>query len=137
MDRPLPHYDVHARLGVSAIHGIGVFAIVPILAGVRLFGPEKDEVRPVPSAVVEELPASLRRLYMDFCVPAGGDYYAPASFNQLTVAWYLNHCDKPNVACTHDEGFITLRDIGEGEELTIDYRAFYPGSLPWAGAESR
>lgn len=131
MDQPLPHEDVHARLGVSAIHGIGVFAIVPIAAGVRLFGPERDDVRPVPAAVVEDLAASLRQLYKDFCVPALGSYFAPASFNHLTVAWYLNHGEKPNVTCTQDEGFMTLRDIAEGEELTIDYRAFYPGRLPW------
>lgn len=131
MDQPLPHDDVHARLGVSAIHGIGVFAIVPIRAGVRLFGPERDEIQPVPAALVKELPARLRQLYEDFCVPAGGAYFAPASFNQLTIAWYLNHGETPNVACTQDEGFITLRDIAEGEELTIDYRAFYPGRLPW------
>lgn len=131
MDQPLPHDDVHARLGVSAIHGIGVFAIVPIKAGVRLFGPETDEIQPVPAALVEELPARLRQLYEDFCVPAGGAYFAPASFNQLTIAWYLNHGEKPNVACTQDEGFITLRDIAEGEELLIDYRTFYSGRLPW------
>jgi len=130
MDSLLPHEDVHARLGVSAIHGIGVFAIVPIGAGVRLFGPEKDDVRPVSAAVVDGLPACLRQLYKDFCVPAGGAYFAPSSFNQLTIAWYLNHSDKPNAACTQDEGFVTLREIAEGEELTIDYRTFYPCRLP-------
>ncbi|HPT24832.1 MAG TPA: SET domain-containing protein [Bryobacteraceae bacterium] len=131
MDHLLPHDDVHARLGVSPIHGIGVFAIVPIGAGIRLFGPERGEVQPVPAVLVDSLPAPIRQIYQDFCVPAGGNYYAPASFNQLTIAWYLNHSDKPNVACTHDEGFISLRQIAPSEELTLDYHSFYPGPLPW------
>jgi SET domain-containing protein len=131
MDQALPHDDVHARLGVSAIHGIGVFAIVPIDAGVRLFGPEKDEIQPVAATLVDQLPDPKRRLYIDFCVPSGGAYFAPASFNDLTIAWYLNHDDAPNVACTQDDGFVALRDIAAGEELTLDYRTFHPGPLPW------
>lgn len=127
----LPHQDVHARLGVSEIHGIGVFAIVPIEAGVHLFGPEADEIRAVAADVVEALPEAQRRLYLDFCVPHGGSYHAPASFNGLTIAWYLNHSDEPNVECTQEEGFVASRAIGAGEELTIDYRSFYPGALPW------
>jgi hypothetical protein len=131
MDQAPPHDDVHARLGVSAIHGIGVFAIVPIDAGVRLFGPEKDETQPVAASLVDQLPDPIRRLYTDFCVPYGGAYFAPASFNNLTIAWYLNHDDSPNVVCTLDHGFVALRAIAPGEELALDYRTFHPGPLPW------
>ena len=131
MDQSLPHDDVHARLGVSPIHGIGVFAIVPIEAGVHLFGAESGGIQSVPTSVVDQLPAAARRLYADFCVPVDGNYYAPSSFNQLTIAWYLNHANAPNVLCTREDGFTTLRHISAGEELTIDYHTFYPGPLPW------
>jgi hypothetical protein len=135
MSEMLPHENVHARLGVSEIHGIGVFAIVQIEAGVHLFGPETDGIRAVAAEIVEGLSEEKRQLYLDFCVPHGGSYHAPASFNGLTIAWYLNHSDEPNVECTQDEGFMTARAIGAGEELTIDYRAFYPGALPWEQGE--
>ncbi|MBA3975225.1 MAG: hypothetical protein C0504_13545 [Candidatus Solibacter sp.] len=131
MSEMLPHEDVHARLGVSEIHGIGVFAIAPIAEGVHLFGPETGGIRAVAAEIVDGLSDEKRRLYLDFCVPHGGSYHAPASFNELTIAWYLNHGERPNVACTQDEGFVAVRAIGAGEELTIDYRAFYPGALPW------
>lgn len=135
MSEMLPHENVHARLGVSKIHGIGVFAIAPIGAGVQLFGPERGAIRAVPAEVVDGLGEAEKRLYLDFCVPHGGSYHAPSSFNEMTIAWYLNHAERPNVACTQDEGFITLRAVKAGEELTIDYRAFYPGPLPWQQAE--
>ncbi len=131
MDNPLPHDGVNARLGVSPIHGIGVFAILPIDAGEHLFGPESGEIQPVPATLVDQLPPAARRLYTDFCVPIEGSYFAPSSFNHLTIAWYLNHDESPNVACTREHGFVALRGIDPGEELTLDYRTFHPGPLPW------
>ena len=130
----LPHDNVHVRLGVSPIHGIGVFAIHEIDSGVSLFGPETESMRPVPAGLVDSLPPGPRRLYTDFCVPINGSYFAPESFNHLTVAWYLNHGESPNVACCNEGGFVTLRTIRAGEELTMDYRTFHPGPLPWLAA---
>ena len=38
-----------------------------------------------------------RRIYFDFCPLVDGAFVAPQDFNQITMAWYLNHSDVPNV----------------------------------------
>ena len=66
----------------------------------------------------------MRRLYEDFSIIKGDAYGSPLSFNKLTISWYLNHSETPNVAPDASYRFYALRDIGEGEELTTDYRTY-------------
>ena len=42
--RELPHCAVYARLAVSPIEGVGVFAIRPIPAGTDIFGNDRVEI---------------------------------------------------------------------------------------------
>jgi hypothetical protein len=44
------------------------------------------------------------------------------SVNDLTVAWYLNSAENPNVAADDSFRFYALRDLEEGEKLTVNYR---------------
>ncbi len=110
-------------LAPSPIHGIGVFALADIPAGVRdLFAPPRPWV-PVSDAVVNALPPHARKLVETYCLWDAGTYYLPPhGFRVVDVVTYLNHADAPNLRQV-DGGdyFETTRDVTAGEELTIDY----------------
>jgi hypothetical protein len=126
---PLPHEAVFVRLGVSALDGIGVFAIRPIPRGTRIFANETLPVTWVEKDVLDriDLDAAQARLYRDFGINQGDRIGCPMSFNFLTPSWYLNEPAAgaaANVATDPDLNFFTCRDIEEGEELTIVYSDF-------------
>jgi SET domain-containing protein len=129
MAKNLPHQGVWVRLGLSAIHGIGVFAIRPIPAGTDIFASDS-----VPLVWVEEAeldrsgPSEAERsLYHDFGIRRGTRIGCPADFNNLTPGWYLNEPPpggRANVVADARFAFTARRDSAEGEELTIDYEGF-------------
>jgi SET domain-containing protein len=128
-ERPkLPHYGVYARLRPSKIHGIGVFAIRTIDKGVFIFTGDENPIVWINKADLGNLPLEIEKLYQDFAVIKNNDtlYGCPKNFNVLTVGWYLNHSEDPNVGCKIEEDyeFYALRDIKPDEELTVDYRTF-------------
>ena len=63
-------------------------------------------------------------LYEDFGMVSGDRIGVPPSLNMLSVGWYVNHSDRPNVEAGEDGRFVALRKIRKGEELTADYRTF-------------
>lgn len=118
-----PHIDVYSRLQPSQVHGVGVFAILPIREGAGLFQTDKKIVW-VDEKDVAELPRDLKQLYDDFAIIKGGRYGCPSNFNQLTMRWYLNDSNSPNVAVDDKYNMTALRDIEVGEELTVDSSKF-------------
>lgn len=128
---PLPHHEVYARLAPSPVHGIGVFAIWRIPEGTKVLGDPGIPLTPIPKQTIDALHAPYRRLYEDFCVLEDDAYFSPPSFNQITIAWYLNHSDTPNLAYGEGSAFYSLRLIEPGEELTVDYHTYSPSRLPW------
>lgn len=122
--KQLPHHGVYVRLGVSRVHGIGVFAIRDIRKGTLFCQGDDADLVWIPKIKIKGLPKETRRLYQDFCVFKGSMAGCPRNFNVLTVAWYLNDSKKPNVGCNKDYDFFALRDIKKGEELTVDYDTY-------------
>lgn len=120
----LPHEDVYVRLRPSKLHGVGVFAIRDIPAGVDLFPNENTEFFKIKKSAIVDLNEQERKLYEDFCVFEGEDIWIPASFNSLTVSWFLNESKEPNTEYTEDDSFRTTRNVKEGEELTVDYATY-------------
>ena len=120
----LPHLGVYTRLRPSAIHGIGVFAIIPIPAGTYIFEPDESEMITVNTEAINDLPDAIRQLYQAFCPVSQRKFQCPLSFNNLTPSWFLNHSSEPNVAADEDLKFYALRNIAVGEELTSDYRTY-------------
>ncbi len=130
--QPLPHAHVLTRLGRSAIHGVGVFAIRPIARGTNLFADDRRDIVWVDAAVLESgaLTPAEKQLYQDFGIRRDGRIGCPASFNLLGVGWYLNHApsaEQANVVATEDYEMVAARDIAEGEELTVRYETFSRG----------
>ena len=123
MKDALPHSHVYTRLMRSPIHGVGVFAIRSIKKGTRLFDSE-EEITWVDEQELKHLSRQIRKLYEDFSVIKDGKYGCPINFNRLTMAWYLNDSDQPNVIVDDDYNMWAARDIEEGEELTIDSSKF-------------
>jgi hypothetical protein len=129
MTKPLPHDGVFVRLGISKIHGIGVFAEQPIRAGTDVFANDDREISWVSSSVLQDPSAGRfqRLLYEDFAIRRGNELGCPANFNLLTVGWYVNEPapgHQPNLTATANFSLIALRDIAAGEELTIRYADF-------------
>ena len=124
--KPLPHVGVFTRIRPSRVckGGVGVFAIRSIKKGTCIFPDDTDRVRRIKGESLRDLPDELRRLYEDFAVIKPDYYLCPASFNRLTVSWYLNEPIKggrPNVRCDKSYDFFAIREIKAGEELTVLY----------------
>jgi SET domain len=129
MPKSLPHVGVFVRLGVSPIHGIGVFAQQPIKTGTNVFPNDTREISWVPRSLLtdQSLAVFQRRFYEDFAIRRGDELGCPANFNLLTVGWYVNEPPdgvEPNLVPTESFDLIAARDIAAGEELTIRYASF-------------
>lgn len=126
-----PHDGVYARIGTSRIHGVGVLAIRDIPAGTLVFQGESERVVWLSRAAVRRMPKAIRALYEDFGMVWRDKIGVPPSLNMLSVGWYVNHSDTPNVEAGEDARFRALRRIRKGEELTADYRTFVDEPLPF------
>jgi len=117
------HAGVYTRLQKSR-HGIGVFAILDIPTGTNVFVGDINEMHDIDENDLNYVQAEIKQLYDDFCVRKGGKLKGPSNFNNLTVGWYLNHSDTPNVRCDEHFDFISTQLIKKGEELTADYTTY-------------
>ncbi|MEI7904871.1 MAG: SET domain-containing protein [Candidatus Firestonebacteria bacterium] len=127
MKKVLPHKDVFCRVGVSKVHGVGVFAIIDIPKGTNPFKHSADRYRKYKTKdILKDLKPGIRKLYDDFCVIEGEDIWVPVNFNRMGVSWHLNHSKSPNVRSADKTGthFYTLRAIKAGEELCSDYNTY-------------
>jgi hypothetical protein len=110
---------------------VGVLAIRDIPARTLVFRGESERVAWVTRAAVRRLPAAVRSLYEDFGMVWRDWIGVPPTLNMLSVGWYVNHSDRPNLVADEDGRFRSLRAIRQGEELTADYRTFVNEALPF------
>lgn len=122
--KKLPHEGVYTRLKPSRIHGVGVFAIRDIPQGTYMFPEDDEPIVWVHKRQTEEIPGALKDFYDDFAIIKGDKFGCPKSFDLLTMSWYLNHSDEPNVEADEDYRFHAKRAIKAGEELTVDYNTY-------------
>ena len=125
----LPHHAVYTRIQRSKLHGVGVFAVINIPKGTKVFQGEEDEEIlwfQKRALKLNRLPKAVRALYQHFCLiqDNGEKYGCPRSFNRMTTSWYLNHSKKPNIGSDPEFNFFALRKIKAGEELTVDYDTY-------------
>ena len=127
--KALPHESVYVRLGLSDVHGIGVFAIRDIPEGTNIFADDQVDLVWVDSAELDRagIGEEQRRLYADFGIRSGERIGCPVSFNNLTPGWYLNEPPpgaEPSIHVDERLNFIARRRIEKGEELTVRYADF-------------
>ena len=122
MSKPYIHPSSYLSLRRSGIHGKGVFAKVPIPAGVRLIeyrgkritNAEADATYP------DDDPS---KPYHTFLFAIDGDVVIDAGRGGNMARWINHSCD-PNCDAVIDDGRVWIestRDIAVGEELTYDY----------------
>lgn len=121
-----PHDKVYTRLGRSKIQGVGVFAIIDIKKGIKIFADDPPQAKIIAASKIGNLPQAIQGLYHAFAVyqPKNDTFVCPASFNKMTVQWYVNHSKKPNVKANARYEFFALRKISAGEELTVNYESY-------------
>lgn len=108
-------------VGPSRIEGVGCFSDIRIRKGeyVRVWAPEDSRFVPLKKAHA----SPQRKLFKRFGIRTRTGYWAPINFLRISVGWYMNHSEDPNLQS--DDGDVTyyaLRDIAPGEEVTMDYR---------------
>lgn len=114
---------MYFRLRPSTIPGagVGVFAVADIPRGTvlkELFAP--DDVRRLTWDEFAALgaPAEVKE---NFATRYETECFLPADLNRISVGWYLNDSDQPNLAHDANYDYFALRDIAAGEELFIRY----------------
>jgi len=99
----------------SLIDGIGIFATEDI---------RKDEIIMIVGGIV--VPASEIKKYWDkvgyFGTRVTEDFYiVPSTREEIEKGGAFNHSCEPNVGWSGDVVAVAIRDIEQGEELTMDY----------------
>ncbi len=89
--------DVYCKLGVSGIHGIGVFALREIPVGTA---PLKSLVTnkeiKFSRTEMKNVPSSVRKHLAMFCLIEKGRVFAPEiGMNAVNLSVYLNHSKQP------------------------------------------
>ena len=115
--------EVYCKLGVSPVHGIGVFAVRPIPKGIHpLISYLNVKEVDINKKLISDLPKGVRQQIDTFCYYDKKKVSIPTiGLNSFDLAVYLNHSKKPNLRFKKAGVLVSLREIAEGEELFIDY----------------
>ena len=119
--------EVYCRLGISPVHGIGVFAIRAIPQGANpLHSRVKYKEIRFSHAEIKKLPRGVRKEIEIFCYYDEDEVLVPEiGMNTMNMAIYLNHSKQPNVRYRKNGQLKALCDIKAGEELFLDYDQSY------------
>ena len=101
--------DIYCRLGCSKIHGVGIFAIKEIPKDTNPFMTVSskcgmDKVIKVHKDEIKNINPNVLKMVDDYVGPSENNfYYIPKDgLNSLSIRFYLNHSDKPNVKIVDD-----------------------------------
>lgn len=103
--------EVLCTLGVSSIHGVGVFAIRDIQKGQELFSFSEKYIP------LEGLDDETLKLVLDRNVIYNDTKYVEHPNFDINYTCFMNHSNNPN-----SDGVVAVVDIEQGEEITEDYR---------------
>ena len=115
--------EVYCRLGISPVHGIGVFAIRDIPKGTKpLSSLLKIKEFSFSKKEINKLHASVKKEVRMFCYYDKDEYLVPSiGLNSMNMAFYMNHSKTPNVEFQKNNDIVALRKIKANEELFFDY----------------
>ncbi|RFC45890.1 MAG: SET domain-containing protein [Verrucomicrobia bacterium] len=115
--------EIYCKIGVSKVHGVGVFALREIPKGAKpLGGPRRQREIKLKLKELETLPKTLKNYIKSFCFVDEDSIFIPSDgLNAMDMAVYLNHSKKPNLRFRKDGSLVALKTIRSGAELFIDY----------------
>jgi len=115
--------EVYCRIGVSPLHGVGVFALRAIPRGLDPLTSWLDnEGVQFTHQELKLLPRGVKKQIKTFCYYDEGGFIIPSiGMNSFDMSIYLNHSKTPNLKMKQSGKFVTLRAVRSGEELTMDY----------------
>lgn len=109
---------VKARVGISAIHGLGLFAHEFIPAGTVIWKYTPGFDVEISESAMESLSLSAKEQVLHYaCYEQAQAKFVLSSDDDR----FSNHSDAPNTSPDHDR-MIAIKDIQSGEEITCDYR---------------
>lgn len=116
---------IRTQVRPSSIHGLGLFAVMPVPRGTPIWRFEAGFDRLFPRNSPEALPDLIREHLNWFAYVRREDGALVLSGDH---ACFMNHAAPPNTGmpphALADGPTVALRDIAAGEELTCDYFAF-------------
>ena len=125
--------STYCRIKTSKIHGVGVHAIMPIKKGANLFpdcSVDLNKIIKINKKEVNHLHDNVKQMMGDFLIESKTHYFTPVSLNGINISYFLNHSDNPNCEWVEkDDSFRPLKDIQEGEELTLNYDKYLESEL--------
>jgi len=115
--------EVYCRIGVSPLHGVGVFALRAIPRGLDPLPSWLDNAGvQFTQQELKLLPRGVKKQIKTFCYYDEDGFVIPSiGMNSFDMSIYLNHSKTPNVKMKKSGKFVTLRAIRTGEELLMDY----------------
>lgn len=117
----------NCRIKASPISGVGVVAIKNIKKGTELFiGAGDRKLFRFKSSELSGVDKETMGMVKGFFVrDQKGDYLIPeGGLDNINIAFFMNHSNKPNVMSDDGDSFFAARNIKKGEELTVNYSAF-------------
>lgn len=122
---------IRTRVGPSAIHGMGLFAVDPLPRGTPIWRFQPGFDHDFAPAEFAALPDPARAHTRWFCFVSRVDGHVILSGDH---ACFINHDPRPNTGALPDAPApvttVALRDIAAGEEITCDYWS-YDADTAW------
>lgn len=120
--------DIYFRIKPSAIQGVGIFAIRDIPKGVNPFKIlKKINWIKFKRAELDCLNKQTQKIIDDFYTINDTVWLPENGLNVFDISFYVNHSNHPNLKTTDGgENFLTMRKVKVGEELTANYKKYYP-----------
>lgn len=112
---------IKTTINQSPIHGTGVFAAENVAKGTMTWSYVEGFDRIITEREYESLPDEAKDFLQTYSYQckSNRNYYLTVDNDRFT-----NHSETPNVGLAQDGRAYALRDIAEGEEITMDYRSF-------------
>ncbi len=114
---------IKTELTASSIHGFGVHAVEQIAKGAEVWRFQEGFDLEKTKEEVAALPDTVQEWFKTF---AYLDHHFDSYILSFDHARFINHSDDPNIRPDYTKHRcavgVAVRDIGKGEELTIDYR---------------
>ena len=113
--------NVHLRPS-KVCDGVGVFALVDIEKGIKLFADIKPDTDFILFDEASGLPNEVITYLKSMCNNGFNGIYLSRTVSAINLSYYVNHSDDFNVEhYIVVDSYVTTRDVKKGEEILCKY----------------